>query len=153
MINLKLSRIDMTMELGTGAAVSVIGEETYRDKLGHLPLQHTNVLLNTYSGERLPVLGQLSVNVHYKHHEEKLPLYIIKGCGPPLLGREWLNKIQLDWKSIRNITTSLDALLRRHRAVFDGTLKDFRAKLQMSLQSLLKLAKFLTPYVNQLKES
>ena len=81
MISLKLSGIDMTMELDTGAAVSVIREETYRDKLGRLPLQHTNILLNTYSGERLPVLGQLSVNIQYKHQEEELPLYVIKGCA------------------------------------------------------------------------
>ena len=43
------------------------------------PLKNTEVQLRTYSGEQLPALDQLSVNIRYKGKEEHLELVVISG--------------------------------------------------------------------------
>ncbi|XP_073672002.1 uncharacterized protein [Paramisgurnus dabryanus] len=47
----KIEGLPVVMEVDTGAAVSIISSELYRDKLSHLRLRHTNVVLKTYTGE------------------------------------------------------------------------------------------------------
>ena len=62
-----------------------------------------------------------------------MPLLIVQGSGPTLLGRDWLSQIRLDWKQIHRVhTLSLQAVLNRHPAVVEeglGTLKGFKAKI------------------------
>ena len=54
-----INGVDVTMEIDTGAAVSVISEKTYKELVteAELVLQPTNVNLRTYTGERIAVLG------------------------------------------------------------------------------------------------
>ena len=59
---------------------------------------HTQLL--TYSGEPIPVVGQLEVEVGYEGQLAKLPLVVVEREGPSLFGPDWLSKICLDWKSI-----------------------------------------------------
>ena len=95
----------LNMEIDTGAAVSIISDA--RTSLSHLqilPLQPTQVKLRIYTGESIPVLGELSVNVTYGGTSCTLPLLVVKEAGPSLIGRNWLTKIQLDWKSIFTIS-------------------------------------------------
>ena len=68
-------------------------------------LNSTSDLLTTYTGEQLPVVGQLQVEVSYQIQCAKLPFYVVKGHGPNI-GRDWLRQIKLDWKSIRMVSLS-----------------------------------------------
>ena len=49
---------------------------------------------------------------------------MVKGAGPCLLERDWLKRIQIDWKSLAlnyakaNPTTSLNEILDKQEAVF-----------------------------------
>ena len=43
------------------------------------------------------MLGTIDVLVKYGNQETTLPLLVVKGEGPSLLGRNWLEKIQLNW--------------------------------------------------------
>ena len=47
-----------TMELDTGAAMSLVSEATYRRLFGEKALQQSRVKLCMYSGEPLKVTGQ-----------------------------------------------------------------------------------------------
>ncbi|CAB4008898.1 Hypothetical predicted protein [Paramuricea clavata] len=52
------------MELDTGATKTIISEETYNKLSKNLtPLRKTTVVLNTYTGERIPVAGEVMVLV------------------------------------------------------------------------------------------
>ena len=42
--------------------------------------------------------------VQYGDQQKMLTLYVVKGHGPSLLGHDWLCSIQLDWKSIGQVT-------------------------------------------------
>ena len=120
------------MELDTGAAYSIISKETWKKSLPALTLEEADLPLATYTGERLKVLGQATVLVEYEGQRLSLPLIIVDGHGPSLLGRNWLSKIQLNWTSIKQVSTELDVLLRKYGDVFKnelGTLKGVKAKL------------------------
>ena len=65
-----------------------------------------------------------------------LPLVVIRGSGPSLLGRNWLQHIRLDWQSIKQLKMSdeLEALLEKYKEVFCstlGTMNNFAAKLRL----------------------
>ena len=47
-----------------------------------------------------------SVNVEYNGQSAEMPLLIVEGSGPSLMGRDWLSQIQLNWKQIHHIHTT-----------------------------------------------
>ena len=47
--------------------------------------------VETYTGEKIQPLGTCSVEVKYKNEDAILPLLVIKGNGPNLLGPNWLS--------------------------------------------------------------
>ena len=71
----------LTMEIDTGAAVSIVSEETVNSSpfLKCLPLQQTDVKLRTYTGQPVSVLGQLLVKVQHDEAQETTPLQVVKG--------------------------------------------------------------------------
>ena len=61
-----------------------------------------------------------------------LPLLVVPGQGPRLLGWNWLLKLQLDWKSIFSLqSTTLQDILDQYSSLFQeglGTLKQSKVK-------------------------
>ena len=54
-----------------------------------------------YTGEQLSVLGTLLVHITYQdQHIKDLDLLVVKGDGPSLFGRNWLDRVRLDWSNI-----------------------------------------------------
>ena len=130
--------IQLPMELDTGASVSLISERTWREQFQAAPLESTSVVLKTYTGQNLRVLGQLTVDVQYEQQRNSLPLLVVTGQGPPLLGRNWLAHIRLNWQQVRlsinTLSTDIDQLLDKYKDVFSpelGTLKGIYAKLTL----------------------
>ena len=54
----------------------------------------------TYMGEPMPVAGVMEVQVHYESQSHKRPLLVVAGKGPSLIGCDWLQYIQLNWRAI-----------------------------------------------------
>ena len=126
----------LTMEVVTGAAVSIISSKTWNStpNFCKLSLQPNPDTLRSYTGETITVLGELSVQVEYHGQNATLPLLVVQNNGPSLIGHNWLARIQLDWKSIFSIKDgqSLESLLTQHSDVFReelGTVKDVKVKL------------------------
>ena len=46
-------------------------------------------------------LGVFEVKVEYEGQNAMLKLYVVEKGGPVLFGRDWLQKIQLNWKNIK----------------------------------------------------
>ena len=96
-------------------------------------LESTSVRLQTYSNAPIPVVGTCCVNVEYNGQMGQLPLVIVGGTGPTLLGRDWLSQIRLDWRQIHYVHShSLQMVLGRYPSVFEdglGTLRGFKAKI------------------------
>ena len=125
----------LSMELDTGAAVSVISEITFESIFKQsISLHSSDITLRTYLGKELPVLGTVQVEVQYESQKATLPLIVIKGQGASLLGRNWLTSIRLNWSNINSVETDNDIqeLINKHSRLFHselGTLKGVEAKI------------------------
>ena len=105
---IKLEDHPFVMEVDTGAVVSLINENVYKfsTMLRRLPLQQSSVQLRTHTGEGITVKGELSVAVQSESQVVTLPLFVVPGQGPSLLGRNWFHKLRLDWSNIFSLQTS-----------------------------------------------
>ena len=82
------------MEIDTSVAISLVSEETVKSSHSKdVPLLPSDVMLRTYTGETVSVLGQLMVKVDKDKATVTLPLLEVKGEGTTLLGRDWLQKL------------------------------------------------------------
>ena len=121
-VELLINRTPLKMTLDTGASVTIISTATWKEQLPNLKLQHSNMLLKTYTGEPLKLQGEAKVTVYYKGQTVKLPLVVVKGDGPSLLGRNWQLKITLDWHEIKYVSTALVELLQKYKTLFNDYL-------------------------------
>ena len=128
----------LTMELDTGAAIFIISEETRKPCFADQKLRESSLVLKTYTGEPMQVVGQLNVRVKYGTQEAKLVLVVVGGNGPSLFGRNWLKYLRLDWSTIAAVRTvrptALDTLMKQHQQLFAdelGTVEPYKATLQV----------------------
>ena len=87
--DLQIEGTELKMEIDTGGAMSAVSEKTRQKLFPKLQLEKSNVRLRTYTGERLTVHGEAMVNVEYRGQKKLLPLLIVDGDGPSLMGRNW----------------------------------------------------------------
>ena len=128
------------MEVDTGASVTVVSETTLSSIWGSQtvpPLQSTTVKLRTYTGSEIPVVGELTVRVRHQDQQLELPLVIVAGSGPSLLGRDWLSQMRLDWQSMfaTQREETLADVIQRHEEVFQeglGRMKGAQATLHIN---------------------
>ena len=134
------------MEVDTGAAVSIVSECTYRG-LRSVTLKKSRVFLRTYSAEPLVVLGEADVEVQYKGQPLKLRLIVVKGDGPSLMGREWIRRMEIDWKTLcrdsrlaihqvpsQVLGSPVESLIQRYSDLFRndlGKMRHFKATLKL----------------------
>ena len=64
---------------------------------------------------------------------------------PPIIGRDWLTKIKIDWKGVFHIKSrTLQQVLDKHESGFEmglGTMKKFKAKLHLKSGATPKFVK------------
>ena len=78
-------------------------------------------------------MGCFDSQVRYKSQIAKLPIIVVEGSGPDLLGRNWLKQLVLDWHEIHHVyADSMQTVLNKHPTVFQdglGKLNNFEAKI------------------------
>ena len=138
-ISMDLQGSPVNFELDTGAAVTVMSEGLFRQLFPDQTLQRSSLELRTYTGEVMPVVGEATVDASYADQPSKtLPLVVVNGQGPSLLGRNWLQHFVLEWQKIKLVRQDNDALrqlLAEYEEVFSdelGTLAPMKAKLSVS---------------------
>ena len=134
-VELSVGGVPVSMEVDTGAAVSVMSLKQQQELFPAAQLQPTRIALRTYTAQRVEVVGDLPVHVVYGDQEKDLSLVIVKENGPALLGRDWLAHIRLDWPYLAYQSRSslqLEELLQKYEEVFReelGTVKSVRVTL------------------------
>ena len=124
------------MQLDTGATVSILPKTLYDQQFNQWPLRSTNVKLKAYNGVQIPVYGEVWLPVVYDQQKRVLPLIVVDGDGHPLLGRNWLKELRLNWHNIFLVskTETLSDILKRHDKVLNkrlGTIKGFKADIKL----------------------
>ena len=75
----------------------------WREKLGSPPLTKRKIVLRAYSGHRLHVIGETTVDVNAGSQRHKsLPLVVVEGEEAPLFGRNWLVQVDVAWDVLKN---------------------------------------------------
>ena len=131
-IPLQINTRAVRFQLDTGASLTVINEKDFRAiATENMQLLTCGKNLKTYTGNTVPVKGECIVNVQYNNQSAELPLIVVEGHGPPLLGRNWLEKIKLDWQNIFVLSEvsnaeSVQNMVSRYDCAFgtNGVLKD-----------------------------
>ena len=137
-VDLEVSGKKLTLDVDTGAAVSILSEKVFQQLFSEVKLKPSSFFLKTYTGERMQILGTLAVKVCYLSQGPfDLELVVVSGDGPCLMGRDWLQVIRLDWPSIAVVlqgasTRAVQGVLDNYPDVFTeglGTIYPFKATL------------------------
>ncbi|XP_041435047.1 uncharacterized protein K02A2.6-like [Xenopus laevis] len=141
-IKLEIDGHPVNMLLDTGASVSLISEFVYKNCLGGIALQNSPLHLTSYTGEKIPVLGQIQAPVTYEGQSFILPLVVVKSDRPTLLGRNWLKHLKLNWAKIFTIKQTeatfhknLEQVLSKHDSLFKedfGSIKGLKATITVN---------------------
>jgi len=133
---------DTKMEFDTGAAVSLISHAHYEQMFRKYPLQKSSLELRAVNGP-IDVMGQFEAKDTQPNCSAvyKLPLVVCKAGAlkVPLVGRDWLDKIFLHWRSswlinsaysVKSVESVLERFAVKYPSVFnqsDTSIKDFEA--------------------------
>ena len=120
-------------EVDTGAAVSVMSKQLFCKLWPRRKVDKSQQKLKTYTGEAIPVVGEVTVAVK----EEKLPLIIVQGSSKPLLGRNWLSKVRLNWHDIFQVKASLDDKVEELLNMFPDLTKKEMGKARTEAQLVI----------------
>ena len=138
----------VTMEVDTGAEVSLISDQICKLHFPNAKLSKTNIVLKTYTQEILPTVGELDVRVEYGAQFYQMRLVVVAGDGPTLLGRQWLRCLKLDWHKICHVahrnTEGLTPLLQCYQGLFKdemGNASVHKAKLHVRPDAVPKFFK------------
>ena len=147
----QLDECNIPMEIDTGASMSIMSEDTYRKIWPAKKLEVSNVKLQTYSKEPSPVVDARYVQVQYEGQSATLPLIVVKGNGPTLLGRNWLGIIKINWCDIHYTPSiGLQNLLEKYDVMFQDKLGHFQgcqAKIEVDPEATPHFCKARTlPY-------
>ena len=101
-VDMIINGTPVTWEVDTGASRSVMSEALFKS---NWPAAASQIKaygghLKTYTGHTVPVTGTATVRVQYGTQSALLPVLIARVDGPPLLGRDWLQHIVLDWHAL-----------------------------------------------------
>lgn len=79
--------------------------------LKDVPMQKSNLELKSYCGSKIKIHGVMNVKVRRMGQTCMLRLFVVEGNRHPLLGREWMQSLKLNWNDVmRNDTTTVNKL-------------------------------------------
>lgn len=137
-IHLQVENKKVKFEIDSGSAVTLIGNTLFTCLFPALVLQPTNLKLISYCGTELNIFGYTTVKIQYNNTNYNLNIYVIEGNKQPLVGREWIQKLQLLHLNTYHIKTDgkdkLEILCKKYSSVFDGSMSKITG-----LQAKLKL--------------
>ncbi len=150
-ITLAVNESDAQFEVDTGCGVTIMNRSNFA-KLGEpdkIPeLKTCSVNLKTYTGQALTVLGSAQVEVRYNGTVKQLPVVVVPGTGPNLLGRGWIKELGMEWEAlhrmqgVKNVT--LPEVLSQHEELFKeelGELKGPPAKIYVDKEAVPRFFK------------
>ncbi|KAL5509275.1 hypothetical protein EMCRGX_G004614 [Ephydatia muelleri] len=99
---LRVNNAEIKFEVDTGAELSLIPFKTYKEKLAMITLHPSSVVLRLYDGSVLPTKGEVLVEVKQGSQQATGRFVVVDNADfqLPLLGRDWLGKLRLNWQEL-----------------------------------------------------
>uniref|UniRef100_H3ARH3 Gypsy retrotransposon integrase-like protein 1 n=1 Tax=Latimeria chalumnae TaxID=7897 RepID=H3ARH3_LATCH len=107
-VMLNVNNKNVQFKLDAGYSVTIVNQREYSD-LWNSELETCDISLKTYTGEKVNILGATRVTVMYQGKE--LPLVVVIGSGPNLLGRGWI-ATQPSHKTLRDVIAKHEMVLK-----------------------------------------
>ncbi|XP_059045676.1 uncharacterized protein LOC131841376 [Achroia grisella] len=101
-VSVKVENCKIKFEIDTGSKISAISKVCYDKLFSHLTLINQSLRLKSYTGNIIKPLGYILVNVIHDKFSDKLQLFVFENGGPPLLGRTWIRRLQLNTLECHN---------------------------------------------------
>ena len=123
-VQMSVNDKQLQMQVDTDASVSIISPRTWKQCFSQLKsFCHgiENIYIYIYTEGLLHVIGEITVDVKDNEKQVKqLPLLVVSGKGPSLIGRNWLHTIRLDWHNICVLSPaySVNKLKKRFTGLF-----------------------------------
>uniref|UniRef100_A0A914UPP6 RNA-directed DNA polymerase n=1 Tax=Plectus sambesii TaxID=2011161 RepID=A0A914UPP6_9BILA len=92
-VQLQMNGVPAELEYDTGAAVTVINKNLW-SKLGKPPLSNSRVNCRGYNNQKIPLLGEATVDVACDGKQAKLKM-LVSHDGDNVMGRSWIHALQL----------------------------------------------------------
>lgn len=145
-VKLDVNNKTVKFEIDCGAAVTVIGEKQFIEIFGKYrnKLKASDLLLKTYCNTIIKVLGYSENIVKYKDACYSLKLYVVPCDKEPLLGREWLRQIRLNWLEVSqldgssSLSSRVQSVLHKYGSVTEdgiGKITDMSARINIKPDS------------------
>lgn len=129
-VTLKVEGKLLNFEVDSGAACSIISEQTYRETWArNSPALPQDVpRLRTCTGEGLRAVGSTQVRVRFMSKDCILPLVVMEGSGRNLLGRDWFKALHVRVSGIHHVREAvvLDTLSKIYDEVFAENIDEHR---------------------------
>ncbi|RUS82334.1 hypothetical protein EGW08_009887 [Elysia chlorotica] len=128
------------MELDTGSALSLMTQRDFMKIFKKKPtLLPSAVNLKTYTGEIIHPLGKTTVRLTTPTQNKLLYLYILPKGSNPIFGRDWINQVQINWRSLQQLNKidsqfSTSTIKQKFKDLFGegiGKIKDREATLEV----------------------
>ena len=127
LVTMEVQGKQLEFEVDTGAAMTVCPIDVFRKLWPDAKLDKFESCLYTYTHERLPIAGKKSMLVKYRQFAQELPMVVINQKSlsvKPLLGRNWLCNISLDWKSICHVNVQREESVQKLLEKYPGVSSD-----------------------------
>ena len=166
-VDISCNGYKLALELDTGTGETILNKQNW-ERMGSPKLGPTTKQFKSYSGHELKVLGCASMSVEFCGQKfPNMPFFIVEGTKNSLLGRRWLEKMDLELKQCRRQESSkqktkvakitpkasrpsdqedvMKKLLSENSELFDGKLgciKGVQVSLTVSPNKNVKVKKF-----------
>ncbi|UYV84327.1 K02A2.6-like [Cordylochernes scorpioides] len=128
LMELKLEGNFIKFEMDTGSGLTLILEKDFKNSLPHLKLEKASIIVRTYDGTVVLILGKINVKVEGQDMTYKLRALLVKGEKRALMGREWINRLKLGCFTVKHIPVeiTIEEILKENQALFVETTEPIR---------------------------
>lgn len=116
----------LNFEIDTGSAVTIIPERSYETLFSNHKLQPSTLVLQSYNGGHIDTLGTLKLPFSYRNMTHNITVYVVKGRGPLLLGRDFVSKFKLKLCPVNYCETDLRDITSKYPKLFSNQLGCFK---------------------------
>ena len=125
-IKVKVEKIEILMEVDSGAGLSVMPYDLYLKYFSHIEIQKCSRVLRAYNNNVILPLGEIDVKIQFKSCLVNSKIIVIDQKNKlPLLGRDLMVKLGLYIHVIISLQIQeqkLDVLIKKYSQLFDGKL-------------------------------
>ncbi|XP_043206001.1 uncharacterized protein K02A2.6-like [Amphibalanus amphitrite] len=140
LVSVRINGREIRMLVDTGSPVTIVGRDT---KIPGMCVRASDLRLQTFTGQLVPLRGETTVQVEHAGQTRSLRLVICdRPETTPLLGRDWLRQLQLDWRAVHMVSGPSEAgprltpetVIKKHESVFADGVGKMTVKAHLALK-------------------